>query len=66
MRPGRVVPAVEAAPAVASAAEELLVEHALLGVAAAVASCEQEVGVSAAMARESVPIGLLLWNEQAT
>lgn len=50
VRPGRVVAAVEAAPAVACTAEELLVEHALLGVAAAVASCGQEVGVSAAVA----------------
>lgn len=42
--PGRVVTAVEAAPAVARTAEELLVEHAPLRVAAAVASCGQKVG----------------------
>lgn len=42
--PGRVVSAVEAAPAMACASEELPVKRALLRVAAAVASCGQEVG----------------------
>lgn len=42
--PGRVVPAAEAAPAVARAAEELPVEGALLRVATAVAGCGQEAG----------------------
>lgn len=42
--PGRVVAAVEAAPTMASAAEELPVKRALLRVAAAVTSCGQEAG----------------------
>ena len=42
--PGCVVTAAEATPTMARAAEELPVKHALLRVAAAVASCGQEAG----------------------
>lgn len=44
VRPSCVVTAVQAAPTVARAAEELPVKDALLRVAAAVASCGQEAG----------------------
>lgn len=44
-RPGRVIAAVQAEPTVARASEELPVEHTLLRVAAAVASCGQGAGL---------------------
>lgn len=61
-RPGRVVAAAQAAPPVARAAEELRVEHTLVGAAAAVASCGQGAGLCQwpwhVVGVESVPISL--------
>lgn len=70
VRPGRVVAAMEAAPTVACAAEELPVKRALLRVATAVASCGQETGAVCqqpwhVVGGESMPVSLLVLNEQA-
>lgn len=71
VRPGRVVSAAQATPAVARASEELRVKLALLGVAAAVARCGWEAGVGGhqppwrVAGGEAVPLSLLVLIGQA-
>lgn len=71
VRPGRVVSAAQATPAVARASEELRVKLALLGVAAAVARCGREAGVGGRQppwrvaGGEAVPLSLLVLIGQA-